>query len=306
MSQPPKKTFDVAIIGGGPAGLSAAITLGRACRRVVVFDHGRPRNQAARHIHCFLGHDGIAPADLRARGRVEAERYGAVFIEAEVLKAACISDEPGKAFRVHTEDREIESRIVLLTTGVVDELPEIDGLRELYGQSVHHCPYCDGWEHRGRRLVALGQTRSAVELAVSLRGWSEQVTLCSHGADVSAKDERFLQRHGIAVRTEPLSRLVGSDGALQCIEFAEGADLACDAVFFSSGQGQRSSLPAMLGCDCDDEGLIVTGKKNCTSVEGVYLAGDADGDSQFAITAAAEGATAATAIDRELKQQDFV
>ncbi len=299
--------FDVTIVGGGPAGLCAAITLGRACRRVVIFDHGKPRNHASQGVHCFLGLDGLLPAEIRKRGLREAASYGATYHNAEVLSIACLTNSPEAParFRVHTADRDVTARAILLATGVVDLLPDIAGLRDFYGRSVHHCPYCDGWEHRDARLVALGTSQSAVKLAATLRGWSDKVTACTGGEPLSAVSREFLARNGAAWREQAIRRLTGSGGVLAGMEFADGSTLECDAVFFSSGQAQRSPLPAMLGCDCDDEGLVATGEKQCTSVRGVYLAGDADGDVQFAIAAAAEGAIAATAINAALLEEEF-
>lgn len=297
----------MAVVGGGPAGLSAAITLGRARRRVAIFDQGKPRNYASQGVHCFLGLDGLLPAEIRERGLREAAFYGATYHNAEVINIACLTTLPEAPtrFRVHTADHDFIARAILLATGVIDLLPDIVGLRDFYGRSVHHCPYCDGWEHRDERLVALGTSESAVKLAATLRGWSAKVTACTGGESLSDVNREFLARNGIAWREQAIRRLTGSDGVLAGVEFADDSALPCDAVFFSSGQVQRSPLPTMLGCNSDDEGLVVTGEKQCTSVRGVYLAGDADGDVQFAIAAAAEGATAATAINAALQEEEF-
>jgi thioredoxin reductase len=187
---------------------------------------------------------------------------------------------------------------------MIDDLPEIPGLRDFYGASVHHCPYCDGWEHRDQSLVALGTATGAVKLAATLRGWSGRITACTSGELVSEVDRVLLQRLGIACREERITELRGRNGALQSVAFDKGASVPCDALFFSSGQGQRSQLPALLGCDRDDKGLIIKRSKQCTSVAGVYIAGDADGDVQFSVVAAAEGAVAATAIHQALLDQD--
>src|SRR5882757_8200312 len=168
------ENFDVAIVGGGAAGLNAAVILARACRRVVLFDHGKPRNYAARGVHGFLGLDGISPNDLRERGRGEALSYGVAIDDREVIAARVMSgaDQPAPRFVIETDNTSITTRSVLLATGMIDHLPKIPGLRELYGYSVHHCPYCDGWEHRGKHLAALAEGAAAVSLAQSLRVWS--------------------------------------------------------------------------------------------------------------------------------------
>jgi thioredoxin reductase len=295
--------FDVAIIGAGPAGLSAAITLGRARRRVVVFDHGKPRNHAARAVHCFLGLDGLSPWELRERGRNEASAYGVTFVDAEVTAARCLTKDRSEltAFAVATEERETHVRSLLLATGMIDQLPSIPGLKEAYGTVVHHCPYCDGFEHRDQSLVALGSAESAPKLGATLLGWSSQVTVCTNGRPL-AEGARFrLARLGIAYRDERIHELVGES---KMIRFEDGTSASCEALFFSSDQSQKSTLPQMLGCECDGEGLMVTRGKQCTNICGVYLAGDADGDVQFSVVAAAEGAIAATAINQDLLDQD--
>jgi thioredoxin reductase len=299
--------YDVAIVGGGPAGLSAALVLARACRRVVLFDHGKPRNYAAKAVHCFLGLDGISPDDLRKRGRQEAQTYGVEFKDCKVISAKYLTNDQDRfnRFLVSAESYSVNARALLLATGVMDYLPEIPGIDALYGRLVHHCPYCDGWEHRGKHLVALADGSPAVNLAISLRVWSKQVTACSNGHDLSTADRQRLADNGIAFRAERVERLAEREGGPLEISFDGGPPLACEAVFFGTDQGQRSHLPQMLGCKTDDDGLIETDDKHRTSIEGLYVAGDAVGDVQFAVVAAAQGATAAAAINKTLTEQEM-
>jgi thioredoxin reductase len=303
---PNSADFDVAIIGGGPAGLSAAVVLARACRRVVLFDHGKPRNYAARAIHGFLGQDGVSPGELRDRGRKEARNYGVEFHDGEVTSARALSadGEHDTYFEITIADNAVTARAVLLATGMTDYLPKIPGLRELYGKSVHHCPYCDGWEHRGKHLVALASGSSAVKLAHSLRVWSPQVTACSNGKSISDKEKEELTSNGVDWREEKVSRLVEDQQGSIKMSFDVGSPLNCDAIFFGGDQGQRSPLAKVLGCETDEDDLIQTYEKQRTCVEGVFVAGDAAGDVQFAIVAAAEGAIAAVAINHMLQEQD--
>jgi thioredoxin reductase len=299
--------YDVAIIGGGPAGLSAAVVLGRARRRVVLVDDGKPRNYAARGVHCYLGHDDVAPDALRELGRKEARHYGVELIGAKAIAARHLSG-TGKmlpGFEVQTSDRTIVARTLLLCTGVVDVLPDIAHLSEFYGRSVHHCPYCDGWEHRDERLVAFGKTsKSAVELALSLRTWSPHVAACSHGERFTEEQRARLARNEIAFRQERVVELRGAGGVLEELAFDSGPPLKCDALFFSSDQFQRSPLAAQLGVGMDDDNHMRSGSKQNTQVHGLFLAGDADGEVQFAIVAAAEGAVAAVAINHILQEDD--
>jgi thioredoxin reductase len=299
--------YDVAIVGGGPAGLSAAVVLGRSRRRVVLFDDGHPRNYASQGVRCYLGHDGIEPSELRKLGRNEAQHYGAQFVDAEVTSARRLPD-TGKTlagFELQIKDRAITARALLLCTGVVDVLPEIPNIREFYGRSVHHCPYCDGWEHRDKRLVAFGKTaKAAVELALSLRTWSPHVTACLHGEGLDDEQRARLARNEIAFRQERIVEMRGNKGKLLELVFESGPPLQGDALFFSSDQFQRSPLAAELGIKSDDDNHMKTGKKQTTRIPGLFLAGDADGEVQFAIVAAAEGAVAAVAINHVLQEDD--
>jgi thioredoxin reductase len=296
--------YDVAIIGGGPAGLSAALVLGRCRRRVIVFDHGHPRNYAAQEMHGYLGHDGITPGELRALGRREGGLYGVKYVDAEVNGVRHIEEGRGK-FEVDVEGGgRVSARKLLLATGVRDKLPDIENIRDFYGKTVHHCPYCDGWEHRDERLVAIGDGKAAIGLALSLRTWSDQVSACICGEPLEDSDRERAESNGIVIHASMPIRMEGRGGRLERLHFADGPPLECDAVFFNSDIMQRSRLPTMLGCECDDSGLIRTEGKQGTGVCGLFLAGDADGDVQFAIVAAAEGAIAATAINRELQDED--
>jgi thioredoxin reductase len=300
--------YDVAIVGGGPAGLSAAIVLGRARRRVLVCDHGKPRNYAARAIHGYLGIDGISPAELRQRGGEEARRVGVEILAAEVTAVVekRLPKHKSSRFEVSIAGRPpIVARKLLLATGLIDVLPDTENVRDFYGTSVHHCPYCDGWEHRGKRLVALGDGKAAVGLAISLRGWSPHVVACTNGQPIGEVETERLARNHIGHRAEKVVSLSGASDSLEAVHFDMGPPLACDALFFHTDKHQRSPLPAALGCEYDEDGLVITHGKQGTGVPGLFLAGDSAGHVQFAIVAAAEGAIAATAIHRELQLEDF-
>lgn len=301
--------FDVLIVGGGPAGLSAALVLGRCRRRVLVVDSGHPRNAASRMLNGYLSRDGISPREFLRLGRDEVARYGVEILDAEVDHARCLAvcgdSETSTLFEVETTDAQtFRSRKILLTTGVRDVLPAIEGIESYYGRGVFHCPYCDGWEYRAGSLVAYGTGSAAVGLALSLRNWSERVTACTEGRRVSPRDRDRLERNGIAIRSERIARLEGSAEKLERVVFEAGPPLACDALFFNTDQYQRSKLPTMLGCQLQKNHQVRTSGRQRTDVHGLFLAGDADGDVQFVIVAAAEGARAAVAINRELQDED--
>jgi thioredoxin reductase len=292
--------FEVGIVGGGPAGLSAALMLGRACRRVVVIDHGKPRNAAAVLVNGYLGAGGCTPNELRNRGARQAEAYGVRNLKDQVISAHCIDEDVG-GFELHLESGKCLSVLkLLLATGVTDKLPEIERIGEFFGRSVHHCPYCDGWEHRGQQLGALADADSLVDLAATLLGWSTRVTAYTNGAPLTASGRKELDGLGIKTCTDKLVRFHGKDGTLERIIFDRGRALECDALFFSGGQRQTSRLYESLGCKLTEKGQLATRKKQHTNRRGLFVAGDADGDVQFAIVAAAEGAIAATAINAQL------
>lgn len=300
------REYDVIIVGGGPAGLSAALVLGRCRRRVLLVDAGRARNRWSEAVHNYLTRDGIDPRELQRLGKEEAERYGVDVCAGEVTDAA-VSE--GRArFRVTLSDgTRCAGRRMLLATGVTDVLPEIPGLKELYGRSVHHCPYCDAYEKRDMRLAAYGPKKNgggAVGLALSLRTWTEQVVALTDGRPVSDADRARAERAGVRVREEKVAALEAQDGRLTAVRFENGPPEPCDGLFFNTEQVVRSSLAERLGCVLRGDGSVSTSNKQCTDVPGLYMAGDADKDVQFAIIAAAEGATAAVAINSELQRED--
>lgn len=293
--------YDTIIVGGGPAGLSAALVLGRCCRRVLVVDAGRGRNHAARGVHNFLTRDGITPAELRRLGRRELARYGVELRSGVVTAAHCA----GGGFRVVLDSRtRLRSRTLLLATGMRDEAPAIPGFEKFYGAGVHHCPYCDMWEYRGKPVAAYGRARKGVGLAMSLLTWTGDVTVVTGGAPVSRAARQEAQRLGIAVRTEAITALRGTRGGLSAVEFEAGPALRAAALFFNTEQWQRSRLPVKLGCRMDALGGVIHDRKQRTGVPGLYLAGDASRDVQFSVVAAAEGAKAGVAINVDLQRRD--
>lgn len=198
----------------------------------------------------------------------------------------------------------IESRKLLLATGVRDLLPDLPGLTECYGISVHHCPYCDAWEHRGKSLVACGAGKAATGLALALRTWSDRVWACCHGEDLPSDDRERALGNGIRIRTQRITRLECANGRLLRVHFEEGESLACDALFFNTGQVQRSTLAKSLGCKMKPDGGILTDGRQCSGVRGLYVAGDAEKEMQFVIVAAAEGSIAAVAMNQELQDEE--
>jgi thioredoxin reductase len=303
--------YDVVIVGGGPAGLSAAILLGRARRKVVIIDSGEPRNQRARQVNGYLGLSDASPAALRAKGEQQAREFGVQFIDGVVTSASGSterkSDTMPTIFQVELQEgTELFARKLVFATGIRDQVPNVAGLIECYGISVHHCPYCDGWEHRDGRLVAFSEsTESAISLAKTLLCWSSQVTVATHGSYLSESDKLFLEEVGINIFEPRVTEIEHEAGRLRALVFNLGQRLEADAIFFSAEASPCCEIPMQLGCRTKEKNRIETTDRQGTGVPGVFLAGDADGDVQFAIVAAAEGAIAGMAVNKELQHEDI-
>jgi thioredoxin reductase len=291
-------------VGGGPAGLSAALVLGRCRRRVLVCDSGRPRNASARAVHAFYTRDGTPPLQMLRVARAQLRPYRTVEVRALEVRGA---RRRGRGFEVHTAPgARLRARFLLLATGVVDRLPPVSGVERLYGGSVFHCPYCDGWEMRDRALAVYGRGRAGAGLAMELLAWSRDVVLCTDGPSrLPAPLRQRLQRLDIRVRPERIARLSGRGRRLRAVVFADGSRLARAGLFFSTGQRQRSALAVQLGCAFTGRGALRTDRLEMTSVPGVYAAGDCSRDVQLVVVAAAEGARAAFAINTQLTRRDL-
>lgn len=293
--------LDVVIVGAGPAGLSAALLLGRSNRSVLVCDDGEYRNASARSLHGFLTRDGIAPADLRRIGREDLRPYGSVTLREVTVTAA---ERRADLFEITCADgARVQARKLLLATGVVDALPAISGADLYYGRGLFHCPYCDGYEVRDEPLAAYGADRVAQRLALELTGWSRDVVLCTDGEPtLSPSEMQRLAANGIALRPDRVARLEGGT-RLERIVFADGTVLPRRALFFPSRSRQRSDLAARLGCDLTPDGDVETNAYEATRVPGLFVAGDASRGLQLAILAAAEGVKAAFAINTSLLRE---
>lgn len=296
---------DVCIVGAGPAGLSAALILGRCRRDVIVFDSGKPRNAASRGLHGYLTRDGTPPLRLRELGRAELAHYPNVQVHDRAV--AAVRPHPGHFDITLGDGGTVRARILLLATGRVDVLPEKPGFRELYGRGVYHCAICDGWEHRGQRFLAYGRGKPAADLALSLLGWSDHVALCTDGEpelDDTLRG-RLARNHIELVRTEISGLRAGTDGTLEHVVFADGSRRACTALFLEVDTPQRSSLAENLGAELDPSGGIRCNDHAATNVPGVFVAGNVRCGIHLAITAAAEGVQAALAINRTLREREL-
>lgn len=301
--------YDCIVIGAGPAGLSASLFLARYLHRTITFHHNSPRNEYAHGVHGFLGHHGIRPNELLARGRDEVASHGGLIIEACVNAVEKVSPKRFRVFAASngTEPRVFEARRLLLATGLRDLTPDCPGFREFYGSSVHHCPDCDGYEVKDKRVAVLVRDNNAVGFAATLLTWTSHLTLLTDQTELSDHDRSRLARLDVAIRTEAIVALEGdkSTRQLQRVLFAEGESLECDALFFNLGTKLATSFHETLGCRLDPEcDLVWVDDTRQTSVKGVYAAGDITPNSQLAVVAAAEGAMAAIHIHRSLMAEE--
>jgi thioredoxin reductase len=294
-------TWDCIIVGAGPAGLNAALVLGRARWRVLVLDNGSPRNYATHEMHGVLGHDGLDPAELRARGRAELAGYGVQVVPLEVHDAEGLDG----AVRVTCAGRTELARTVLLATGMLDELPEIPGFADVWATSAHTCPYCDGYEHRDERLAVLAAGDRGEHLTVLLRQWSDDVVLLSNGPHNLAADRLArVQAAGVPVIETPVTGLDSHDGRLRHIRLGDGQTLDRDALFFYVGWRLRTDVARTLGCELRDDGSIAVDANQATNVDRVYAAGNCSDPRALVPAAAGSGATAAVAINTRLRFED--
>jgi len=293
---------DCIIIGGGPAGLNAAVVLGRCRRSVLVFDTARYRNQYSHGMHNYLTRDDIVPSDFLKICHKELDKYGVKRVPKKVTHAR--KNDAG-IFLVRDEDGQVyHSKKLLIATGLLDNVPPIPGFQEFYGHSVFHCPYCDGWEVQDRRVGIYARNKEGWELALALKGWTDHVTLYTDGRYKVKPDQKAqLDANGVEVVFLPLERLEGTGRQLERIVFKNGETRPCDAIFFVNGYTQHCDLYETFGCEVSKKGVVVTNRFQQTRTPGLYVAGDAARDMHFVVVAAAEGAKAGVMINKELQKE---
>jgi thioredoxin reductase len=298
--------YDVLVVGGGAAGLSGALALARARRSVLVIDAGEPRNAPAGHVHNYLAREGMPPAELVAAGREEVTSYGGQIVAGRVEAAARHDDD----FQVtlHGGPR-VRARRLLVTTGLVDELPDVPGVAERWGRDVLGCPYCHGWEVRGRRIGVLATGPLGPDQASLWRQWSPQVMLLTHHIPApSAEDAERLAARGITIVGGPVAALEIEDDALTGVRLASAEVVALDAVVVSPWLTARAGVLRSLGLKPVDAVLnghvigsqIPADLTGATAVPGVWVAGNVADVRAHVIAAAAAGMNAAAAINADL------
>ena len=294
--------YDVVVIGGGAAGLSAALVLARARRNVAVVDAGEPRNAPAAHMHGYLSRDGLPPRDLLSAGRAEVAGYGGELITGTV-SAVSGTDLSGFEVLLENGDR-LTARRLVVATGLHDELPDIPGLWARWGRDVLHCPYCHGYEVRDRPLGVLGGSVESVSHALLIAQWSADVVYFAHTSDLSEVQREQLVARGVGVVDGLVTRVVVEDDELCGLELANGSVVERAAVFVRPRFVPNADLLVGLGCAVDADGWVTADDTGATSVPGVWAVGNAANPRAQVITAAGEGSAAAIALNADLVDED--
>ncbi len=293
--------FDIAIVGGGPAGLSAGLWSARYGHSVVLMDRGDPRNWESRGVNGYLGLPGILPSELRAAGRQECGVLGVTLADQEVTHAD-IQD--NSRFTVHLGDgTSVSASRLLIAVGVRDVWPDVPGLEQVYGANAHVCPDCDGYEASNKRVVVIGSGRRAVSMALALTTWTDQLIICTNGHPHDIDDRALfdkLDANGITLLTDAIIGLARDGDRIDCLQLANGMELDADKIFFTLAQYPADDVGVQLGCARDAGGHILVDEHGATSVPGVYAAGDITPGTQLALRAAAGGAVAAMTMHKSL------
>ena len=294
--------LDSMIVGGSGAGLSAALLLGRSLREVVVVDDQRPCNRFSRASHGFLTRDGLAPSDLVRLAREQLAHYPSVQLHTSTVVRIT---RMGDGFTVASSDgSSLEARTVLLATGLRDDLPALPGIEVLWGTSVLHCPYCDGFEVRGKAVAVYGQDAAALHQALLLRRLTDNLTFFA-GWELSTAQRERLALAGIPVIEQPIAQLDSEGTQLSAIQMTDGSVLACDALFIRPRTSHRTSFAYDLGCQTDEQAVVQVDRRGRTTVDGVYAAGDLSSPVRSVAIAVAQGAAAAYGINADLVEKDY-
>ncbi|MEO3936883.1 NAD(P)/FAD-dependent oxidoreductase [Dermatophilaceae bacterium Soc4.6] len=295
-------TYDVLVIGGGAAGLSAALVLSRARRHVLVVDAGAPRNAPAANMHGFLSRDGMPPAALLAAGREEVTGYGATFIAGTVTEL--IRCGPSSFHALLDDGQRVKARKVLVTTGLRDELPDLPGLEQRWAKDVLHCPYCHGWEVRDQQLGVLWNGPESVRYAQVVRQWTDDLVFFVPDDTLTPADRSQLVARAIGVVEGDVERVVVHDDQLTAVAMVDGRSIPRQALFIPPRFVPHDALLTGVGCQVDEQGWVVTGPNGTTSLPGLWVAGNVTNARAQVITAAGEGSAAAIAINTDLVGDD--
>jgi thioredoxin reductase len=298
--------FDCAIIGGGPAGLNAALILGRAIRNAILFDNNNPRNAVTQESHGFITRDGIKPQEFREIAHKEISKYPSI-IYAKKEVTSVIKNNP--LFELVTSDNErYQSKTIIICTGLKDILPSVDNITDYYGKSLFHCPYCDGWELRDKPLVVIiGEQAQGFHFIQTIYNWSKDLIVCTNGDAFRNSAKRLLQNEGIKILENKIKNFVGKSGQMEKIIFEDGESVLRKGGFVMPQLVQASDFGKQLGYEYNPLGGIIVDSLGRTKIKGIYAAGDASVISPAQIIiAAAEGVRAAAGVNTDLTQVEFL
>lgn len=298
--------LECAIIGGGPAGLNAALVLGRAKRNVILFDNNQPRNAVTQESHGFITRDGVTPREFRNFAHQDIRNYPSVKIKE--FKIVKVKKESNSIFQLATHEGEVYlSKKVIIAIGLKERLPNVKGIRDYYGKSIFNCPYCDGWELREQPLVLISENNHATHMAKVLYQWSKDLVVCTNGKKViSDADVQLFNEKGIRIKQQQIIKLSGQDGKLKKVIFEDGTEIDRVGGFVTPDLEQPNNIAQELGCEFSENGGIIIDSLGRTNVEGIYAAGDTTlaAPTQLVI-AASEGNRAAMGVNYDLTMEEF-
>jgi thioredoxin reductase len=302
-----KTLFDCAIIGGGPAGLNAALVLGRARRDILLFDNNNPRNAVTHESHGFITRDGVKPKEFREIAHKDIEKYPSVIYENKKIISVIKND---GSFDLTTANNEIyQSKTIIIATGLKDNLPNIENISDYYGKSLFNCPYCDGWELRDKALVVIiDEQVQGFHFIQTIYNWSKDLVVCTNGRLFENSDQkRLIQKKGIKIMENRMKTFAGENGQMEKVLFENGDSVIAKGGFVLPKPSQTSDLAKKIGCEFNSLGGISTDSYGRTNIKGVYAAGDASivAPAQL-IIAAAEGLQAAVGVNRDLIEIEFL
>lgn len=298
-----KSDLDVIIIGGSYSGLAAAMALGRSLKNVLIIDSGRPCNKQTPHSHNFLTQDGKTPGEIAILGRQQVGKYDTVrILNGSVIKGRKIKN----GFEIHTPQDMYVARKLIFATGIMDILPDIDGIKECWGISVLHCPYCHGYEARNQNTGILGNGEKGFEFSVLISNWTKELTLFTNGKSTLTKDQTAkLEEHRIKIIEKEIEKFGQSSGIMQKIGFKDGSTAPVRVLYAPSPFQQHCHIPIELGCELTEEGYIKTDLTQKTTIYGIYACGDNTSRLRTVANAVATGATAGMMVNKEIILEQF-
>lgn len=295
--------LDCAIIGGGPAGLNAALVVGRGRKQVIVFDDELPRNRVTQESHGFITNDGMTPFEIRQAGEADLQKYPNIQIKRSRINDIQKREE---FFTLLTHEGDtFEAKKIILATGLQDILPEIEGIHDVYGKTLFSCPFCDGWELKDKALALIAENQRALHMAKLLSNWTKDLIVFTNGHVLAEEDKSLLTEHSIQVIDVPIVSIDHDNGQLRSLQLADGETVKREGGFVASEFKQSAPFAEKLGCQMTKNAGIETDILGRTTVSGVFACGDNLGGPAQLVLAAAAGSQAGMGVIHELVQEEF-